>query len=268
MFSIESFQKSYVAASLPNKKIAEHAFRATIDFFSNSLDYKNHYHYSDKIEFGYKQQPNKELFAIRNQELPPELASCVSYYEMIRMIAAECLKKIAIELKWDPSKVLNLIQKSILPNDQGVSSSLLRLIHYYPQKTDEDNLACQTHQDLGLLSIILRTNAPALEVCDYHDFSWLNVESSLEPYELIIIPGETLAALTNNIILPATHRVRATEENRFSLVYQLRADADVLINSEDFETEITGPFSKPFKLTGLEFYNREIQHRTSVNGSY
>ena len=97
---------------------------------------------------------------------------------------------------------------------------------------------------------------------------WINAEKQSKTYDAIIMIGETLSQLSNGYLLPATHRVRTLLTSRISLVYQLRADPDALLDSTIFTNSKIGTHSKPFKLTGAEFYNKEIQGRTSVNGSY
>lgn len=248
-----------------NNDVIINALANIKSFFSKNQNYKQSFNNPGIKEFGYYDLGYKEFFAIRNQQLPDELSSCILLFECLRILALDCLQVIAEKMQWDPTLLPMIIQKSILPSDEK-SSSLLRLLNYHPQSSN--NYACQMHQDLGLLSIVICTETPALEIYDYIAGDWVDIETQAKPFDAIIMVGETLTALSNGKLLPATHRVRCIAESRTSIVYQLRADPDAMLDSVCFETAITKQFQKPFKLTGEAFYNHEIQSRTSVNGSY
>lgn len=263
--NIDSLRLGFDVIPFPNY---HHGMKAMIDvksFFSNDLMYKKTFSHAQKIEIGYYDLRNKETFCVRNQCLPRELLSCIDYFDAVSRLAFEYLSSLANALGWDIQQLLAVTKHHRLPLESN-SSSLLRLLNYHPSEQDQD--ACDIHEDLGLLSIIIKTDMPALEVYHFRDSEWFAIEQAAKPTEAIILVGETLSALSNHYLLPATHRVRASISERVSMVYQLRADADAILNSDNFISAVTGQFAKPFCMTGAEFYQDQIRHRQSVNGSY
>jgi len=263
--ALASIQLGFANFTCSNKSIFSDATKDAALFFSHDTDYKRQFSKPGIKEWGYSDLSYKESFAIRDQAVPLALQNCIPAYHALHHLALQCLQIIAEKMQWPFEKLQRLTQKSDLYL-QNPTASLLRVIHYQNKNTKDH--ACVAHQDLGLISIVISTNSPALEILDYTNYEWLDIESIVPTFDAIIMVGETLSSLSNGKLLPATHRVRTPENLRTSLVFQLRADPDVLIDSTEFENTVTKKFHKPFCLTGQEFYLSEIKNRTSVNGSY
>lgn len=153
--------------------------------------------------------------------------------------------------------------------ENGYSHSLLRINNYTIKPSIDDEIFSeQPHQDLGLLTLVCPTDAPALQIYDYLDLIWKNVEDNRENNVLIVMVGESLSTITNNYYLPATHQVSRPLKNRLSLVYHLRLRNSAILDSRLFESDITQKFSKPFYMTGEEYLKLETTNRISVNNTY
>lgn len=236
-------------------------------YFSRPVDYKNQHVSKEHPELGYRNLGHKEVFMVREQKLPPELAICQTLGSELHQLSLRCLDAIAAEAQIDPATLRNLVDVEMLPVN-GYSASLLRLLNYHGA-TDTKNIAGDAHEDLGLLTLICYTGVPALEIYDFrHDQGWLDVETQQQPEDIIMMVGESLSFLSNGYYLPATHRVRAPVNPRLAILYQLRFKEDAILDSQQLETPVTGKFKNPFRITGKEFLEKEIARRQSVHGSY
>jgi len=235
-------------------------------YFLQNAAYKKQHHYLERDELGYRDLKHKEMFFIRNKQLPKELSVCAALIENLHVLSLECLRAISAELQLNDKNLLSVVDNEAVP-ETTCSSSILRVIYYRAGMVNAS--ACDIHQDLGLLTLLCPTNIPALEIYDHvADKGWMDIELAQGADDVIVMAGESLSLISNGYYLPATHRVRVPEEPRLSIFYQLRFKQDAIIDSQQFETAVTGKFAKPFCFTGAEFLHKEIKVRRSVNGSY
>lgn len=119
-----------------------------------------------------------------------------------------------------------------LPATEGdASGTLLRLFKYEPS----GGFAGE-HTDMGLLTLCVGT-APGLECLDLEasvaadDKVWVDVAGP------VVLVGQTIRSLSNARINAGIHRVRATEEGRYSAVFALRHGWRKDIDMEKFGGE-------------------------------
>eukprot|EP00756_Hemistasia_phaeocysticola_P061015 Hpha_TRINITY_DN4506_c0_g1::TRINITY_DN4506_c0_g1_i2::g.115474::m.115474 len=76
----------------------------------------------------------------------------------------------------------------------------------------------------GLLSVIPRSNRPALRVWDRASDRWLPAEDAMEEGEAVVLVGQQLHAITGGRLLPCLHQVLPVpgEERRSSCIFFLR----------------------------------------------
>eukprot|EP01126_Amoeba_proteus_P038846 TRINITY_DN4068_c0_g1_i10.p1 TRINITY_DN4068_c0_g1~~TRINITY_DN4068_c0_g1_i10.p1 ORF type:complete len:206 (+),score=45.27 TRINITY_DN4068_c0_g1_i10:967-1584(+) len=95
------------------------------------------------------------------------------------------------------------------------------------------------HTDQYLLTAIpLNFSSPALEVWEFEEKKWIAVEvdetNTKQPFsELLVICGETLSKLTNDVLVGGLHRVVGPPQNpgrRFSCPYFLSASKGKILN--------------------------------------
>ena len=73
--------------------------------------------------------------------------------------------------------MLSSLIESPLQRSGQDASSLLRLLHYF--SGSESTTACNMHQDLGLLTIVPKSNVGALEIYDLYAYQdWVNIARS------------------------------------------------------------------------------------------
>jgi len=248
--------------SLPSRVAAGDEARR---FFNQTSVEKQQYTIRDHPEAGYRNIKNKEIYMLREAKYFP---ACAKLVEELHALSKQCLQTIAATLQWDPSVLLNLIEVNTLP-ESGYSDSCLGLNHYSADDDSYGPILGQEHEDLGLLTLVCHTGVSALEIYDFvNDGGWMDVEAAQTSADVIVMVGETLSKISNRCYLPATHRVRRPKTMRTSIVYQLRCRKDAVLDSQLFESAITGRFCKPFCISGADYLLAEKEVRASISGSY
>ena len=132
---------------------------------------------------------------------------------------------------------------NILTNDKEISyeseknMSMLRF-NYYPKHDIDDipicdqddvKLACESHVDSSLLTILYQDKVGGLQIQDPNTNKWINVEYMSN--SLIINTGKLLGLMTNNKYVPGLHRVLFNLEERISIPYFMYPTYDAKINN-------------------------------------
>lgn len=255
---------SYSFLKFKNISNLNSAKREAEKFFAQSEFEKFQFKQYDHPEIGYRKIHNKELYMLREKTKFP---ACAALAENLHQTCKKILENIAITLNLNPAVFLDLIDTNALP-EKGYGNSLLRLNNYKIESCADDEILSEPHQDLGLLTLVCPTDVPALQIFDYIDLEWKNVEKNRKHNELIVMVGESLSTITNNYYLPATHQVAKPLNHRLSLVYHLRLRNDAILDSRLFESNITQKFSKPFYMTGEDYLKFEATNRISVNQTF
>ena len=116
--------------------------------------------------------------------------------------------------------------------------SVLRL-NYYPKHTENDDcvensggvkLACDTHVDDSLLTLLYQNNTSGLQIQDTKTGNWENVPPSSN--SILINSGKLLHMVSNGKYNPINHRVLQNYEERISIPYFMCASANTFINSQ------------------------------------
>jgi len=103
--------------------------------------------------------------------------------------------------------------------------STLRLLHYAPGggNRGRGNVGIAAHTDFECITLLYQT-APGLELHDVRN-SWR--DAPIRGGRLIVMLGDMLERWTNGYFRATGHRVRETEEQRFSIVMFVAVDPDV-----------------------------------------
>ena len=116
--------------------------------------------------------------------------------------------------------------------------SVLRF-NYYPKHSKTDDcveisngikLACDTHVDDSLLTLLYQNNVPGLQVYNKQSDKWEDVSPSNN--SILINSGKLLALLTNNRFEPVYHRVLQNYEKRYSVPYFMGIPAHSHVNDK------------------------------------
>jgi len=97
--------------------------------------------------------------------------------------------------------------------------------HYYPRnkkEADSSNLVdiCDAHRDTGILTFVVVSEVPGLQLWDRKNNVWMDAEKILHPernsqHILIVMMGEKVQMFTGSSVLEATyHRVMVPPETR------------------------------------------------------
>ena len=86
----------------------------------------------------------------------------------------------------------------------------------------QDN--CPAHTDAGIVTLCIAPEE-GLQLYDEETRSWIDVSG---PDKMVLFFGDSMAALTNNAVQAVRHKVVPTPTHRFSVVFKLRIDADIV----------------------------------------
>lgn len=237
------------------------------DYFQQRGSYKEQF-ITGNVMDGHYHLPTKELFVTREEAVPHELAPCIPTVKEIHQFGLGILNHIADDLRLLPGTLLQHVSNTALAGAEK-NYTHMRLTTYKTQAQLAEEFATPIHEDLSLLTLVFRSNIPCLECYDFTgEGQWINVEESMVATDVVVMVGVSLEKLTNNYYLAAPHRVRGHQQARTSIAYHLGLNFDAKLNSNDFETSVTGRFSEPFDYTTRELLDHEMAIRTSVNGAY
>ena len=128
-------------------------------------------------------------------------------YEALDSFGADLLRAVAIYLGLD---------ESYFDDKVNVGNSILRLLHYPPQKTPppEGTERAGAHEDINLITLLLGAEEAGLQA-KHSSGEWLNVNA---PKGAVVVNvGDMLQRMTAGILPSTTHRVLnpAPERSRF-----------------------------------------------------
>lgn len=252
-----SLQKGYMIIPFLKEEVVKDYIESIQKFFSQPEDYQSQFAVKGEIEIGYSSLPEKKCYVVRHQQVPEELKPFITYASTAHKLALEILSDIEKEMNLAPGTFSEMVSATALPHSEK-SPSVLRLFTYHP--SSEEGFGALAHTDLGVLTIIPRSQVPALEVEVYdsneNTHTWINVEKQMNDSEAIVLVGQTLCEWTDGKYPAATHRVIKTMKERNSIVYQLRANPTATI--KHYGTTMTIE----------EWMIMHRQTRKSVNGSF
>ena len=215
-----------------------------------------------RSEEGWSSIPGeKEFITLRSLEHCPEIlrAPAKRYWDLMGAHLENTLGRIATSIgipdSDDSTKGLKQFVgpcAQMQAKDEEKTGTMLRLFRYEGWEAKE---VAEPHADLGLLSVVVG-NVPGLEVWDGE--KWFEVEKEVEKTGLkgaSLLAGRQLERLSNGRYPAGGHRVVSYGDPmgeqggdpryRFSIVFVLRAHEPVVINSQEFETDITGKWPEP-----------------------
>lgn len=250
-----ALKKGFATIPFLDERTTKSHFDALKTFYSRSEEYRSQFKIKDEIEYGYSVLPEKKCYVIRNSQVPEEFKLLTTYAEQAHQKAMRILSAIEKEMGVAQGTITGMVSEAPLPR-AGKAPSVLRLFSYDPSTSD--GLATDQHEDLGLLTIILKTEVPTLEVVDFSGANpeWVDIENRAKASEAIVLVGETLSTVTQGNYPAGTHRNLKSTQRRFSIVYQLRADPTAKIEWEGTMITID------------EWMKKQKALRKSVNGSY
>ncbi|TPX63686.1 hypothetical protein SpCBS45565_g06438 [Spizellomyces sp. 'palustris'] len=125
---------------------------------------------------------------------------------------------------------------------EGETISLMRLFHYFPDKTADhiigqqsssERIGSSPHTDWGFLTLIMQQDGvTGLQIADGHG-GWTDVPPI--PGTFLVNAGDYLSLLTNGRVVSPLHRVVSSDQERLSMVffYYPRYDARIPLLTDD-----------------------------------
>lgn len=275
----------------PLLSAAAKLFSTSRDFFAMPLEHKEQFHLSklgqeermQSSEEGWSRvEGEKEMLTVRRMKplCPPELVSdaqdlwneCGSFMQLM-------MASIEQSLNLPKGAFDSLVnEECVLPKGKR-HETLLRMFRY--ERAEEAKLVAVHHRDIGLLSLVIGSS-PGLEVWDEIKKKWIEIEENdgekpAGGLTLTFMTGKTLTRLTNNRYKPGLHRVfvppassSASDDDakyRYSLVYALRPYREAMLTTDDYTSDVTGPFEYPFEgVKAQTLFDAIASAHWSVNG--
>ena len=179
---------------------------------------------------GFVEQDFKEYFHYYPWGRCPShlLDNVKAYYEESQTLAAQLL--IWVE-QHSPAQVKARYSQPLSTMIDGSVASLLRILHYPPQKGDSKAPRANAHEDINLLTILPAADGPGLLV-KHRDGQWITVPN--EPGTVIINTGDMLQEVSGGYFPSTTHQVAAgsgsLNESRMSMPLFLHPKAEVKLS--------------------------------------
>jgi len=147
-----------------------------------------------------------------------------SFFASHSKVAFSCFETLAHYIdQSDPTKKPLLNKDEIEAIQEFITSkSSVSMIHYFAHKF-ESACVCSEHKDTGLLTFIIRTKFPALEMWDKSVHKYVKLEEMTEVGDLIVFMGEKIPLFsTSKIFLATPHRVNmGPDKDRLSMAFLL-----------------------------------------------
>lgn len=255
-------------------------FTASQTFFNQPEDYKSSFSaknaaIKDGSEEGFSSIPGeKQFITLRRDDAshcPSELRDSASkVWSLAGNLLNSMLGQIAASLDLD-SKFFTKFSEPCLRLDEIKRGTMLRLFRY--ENTDPKVVA-EAHADLGLLSLVIG-DTPGLEVWNKYQNRFVPIETTYDKGQASVLVGRQLQKFSNGRYTAGGHRVvayspseltkfskqRMDERYRFSIVFVLRADWNVLVDTDEMTSDITGSHAEPIRGVRAEDFFRQIQAR-------
>ncbi|KAI4665617.1 uncharacterized protein J4E78_003079 [Alternaria triticimaculans] len=269
----------------PLQAAYEQLFAASQAFFNQPDKEKQRWKHKLKSEEGWsKISGEKEFITLRTLEYCPEVlrGPAKRYWDLIGQHCSNTLGRISTSLGLPDGEDEGLRQfvgpcGALQASDKEKTATMLRLFRY---EGWEAKVVAEPHADLGLLSVVVG-DVPGLEVWD--GANWFEVEKVVEDSRrkgATMLAGRQLERLSNGRYPAGGHRVVAygspepspnapstdDKKYRFSIVFVLRAHEPLIINSDSFETEVTGKWLEPMNgVTAGRFYEKIRGQHFNIN---
>ncbi|KAH6875810.1 hypothetical protein BKA58DRAFT_129099 [Alternaria rosae] len=284
----------------PLQAAYEQLFAASQAFFNQPDKEKQRWKHKLRSEEGWSKIPGeKEFITLRSLEYCPEVlrGPAKRYWDLVGQHCSNTLGRISTSLGLPNGEDEGLRQfvgpcGTLQASDKEKTATMLRLFRY---EGWEAKVVAEPHADLGLLSVVVG-DVPGLEVWD--GANWFEVEKVVENSGMkgaTMLAGRQLERLSNGRYPAGGHRVVAygspvpspnppvstsqasstihdpassTDDKRyrFSIVFVLRAHEPLIINSDSFETEVTGKWLEPMNgITAGRFYEKIRGQHFNIN---
>ncbi|ORX95206.1 hypothetical protein BCR34DRAFT_498641 [Clohesyomyces aquaticus] len=227
----------------------------------------------------------KEFITLRTVEGTPDVLkeAAKNYWDVAGTYLDACLGRIGGSLGMREEGDGGLTRfvgacKTIGEQRDKRTATMLRLFRY---EGWDEKVVAEPHADLGLLSMVIG-NVPGLEVWNGQQF--VPIEKTYNTPCATLLGGRQLQRLTNFRYPAGGHRVvsygkpsppspsgtsTGGEDDlkyRFSIVFVLRADEPVMVDTDALTTEITGKWETPIRgITAGKMYEEIRNAHFNIN---
>ncbi|MDR3623544.1 MAG: 2-oxoglutarate and iron-dependent oxygenase domain-containing protein [Chlamydiales bacterium] len=218
------------------------AYRASEEFFSTPLEYKNEI-YAPELngQRGYVPGETAQGFATKD------------FKELVHIGRAKNLWPQWMDLQSPMTHLMDVLDQyaqilegvfslaigeneDFLPEMSKGGECLLRTLHY-PQNPDSGRLWAARHTDIDLFTILPAATEEGLQV--FHDGEWISVKVPANAF--IVNGGDMLQNLTNGYFKSAIHQVVAKPNvERYSIVYFIHPRDEDSLSPTEKSIALTG----------------------------
>ena len=195
----------------------------------------------DITDYQYKGELNDAFCLYEENIFPPELSadsikSICEYYDHLHALGVTLFRVIFECFGADSAIIERALER---PNCLATQR-----INFYPEHGEDETaievseglrLACETHRDGSLLTVLYQDRIGGLQVQNPHDLTWHDVAFNTNAF--VFNTGVGLQRLTNDHWKATSHRVLFNRVERISLPFFMEANWDFPIDSKYFFPE-------------------------------
>jgi len=128
-------------------------------------------------------------------------------YDFMHELAWACLITLANNKLKNNNPLLTTQQLSAI-KDFAYKKSNISIIHYYPIASSSNKIACAEHRDTGLITLLVSSNVPGLQIFDNFTKSYNEIEKILPEYSVVVMVGQKIPNYSSSTEFNGTlHRV-------------------------------------------------------------
>mmetsp|Transcript_5774 Transcript_5774/g.6277 ORF Transcript_5774/g.6277 Transcript_5774/m.6277 type:complete len:302 (+) Transcript_5774:26-931(+) len=215
-------KRGYVVVTAPPHAInaAEILENAAKDYFTQDMETKDKNQVSNlgmRANLGYVHvKGTREYIKLRPNDVEPlwpKYPTCFKkayeeMYDHYSKLAWACFITLASHIDTTEGNTKPLLDPNTIDavREFAFSKSSVSMIHYFSQTTEAD--VCTTHKDTGLLTFLLRTRVPSLEIWDKVEKKYIQAEKLCAVGDVFVYMGEKMPLFTGSRDFNATpHRV-------------------------------------------------------------
>ena len=207
---------------------------------------------------GIRRDETREFFETRRSfdgAVDPSVPGVIGYdecvlemFDTLSHIGRRVVTCLTEYIHLDENYMTDLMDQSIISEEEHFSSSVLRICNYMPEahcsltNPDSPDIAFGSHTDTSFVTVAPVSSNNGLELMDLSDGSWHLAEEVLDKTSVVVFTGECLQMLTKSYYRACVHRVRVTgKNNRISCPLIMRGRKKALIRSIDEDRLIAIP---------------------------
>jgi len=209
-------KKGFAVIRLPSEctEVINKMWKISTNFFDSPHELKEACKILSWRDVGYlKTEGVKEFWQMRMSDVSdfpwpsfPEFKECMlEGFQLLDQVGRICLGLLAQGIKINPGRLIEALDHEPLGSG-NFSNSILSIYRYFKHELVKES--CDIHKDMGILTLVPCAAVPGLEVLDYENICWVEVEKIADTAtDVIVFNSECLERMTAGYYSGCIHRV-------------------------------------------------------------